>query len=55
VHAAQVDHRCETASRFDADEGSEFEFVCEFGDRHGLVKMTLAEYRASAPGSVVGH
>jgi hypothetical protein len=50
------DEIAEVASRFDANDGSEFEFVCECGDLlcRGLVKMTLAEYRASGPGSVVG-
>jgi hypothetical protein len=45
------------AGGFDANDGSQFEFVCECGDLlcHGLVELTLAEFRASAPGSVIGH
>ena len=41
----------------DLDEGHRFEFLCECGDLSctRLVRMTVAEYRASAPGSVVGH
>jgi hypothetical protein len=44
------------ATRFD-DGITPFEFVCECGDPEcvGLVKMTLAEYRATKPGSVVAH
>jgi hypothetical protein len=44
------------ASRFDANEGSQFEFLCECGELacRQTVSMTVAEYRAS-PGSVVGH
>jgi hypothetical protein len=44
------------ATRFE-DGITLFEFVCECGDPQcvGLVKMTLAEYRATKPGSVVGH
>jgi hypothetical protein len=40
------------------DDGSSmFEFVCECGDLkcRTLVEMTLADYRRSTPGSVVGH
>ncbi|MBA3841928.1 MAG: hypothetical protein H0X39_04805 [Actinobacteria bacterium] len=39
------------------DEGAEFEFICECGElRCGrFLKLTLADYRASAPGSVIGH
>lgn len=40
------------------DDGSMlFEFVCECGDlkcRH-WARMTLADYRATSPGSVVSH
>ena len=45
-----------TATRFD-DGSTLFVFVCECGDLTclGLVNMTLAQYRATRPGSVVGH
>lgn len=51
------DEIAETAARFDAGDGSVFEFVCECGDLscNGLVELTLSEYAASSPGSVVGH
>ena len=44
------------AGRFD-DGGTVFAFICECGDLgcRALVKMTLAEYRLTTPGSVVGH
>ena len=44
-------------SRLDADEGNQFEFLCECGDLscNRLVRLTIAEYRALPPGSVVGH
>jgi hypothetical protein len=34
-----------------------FEFVCECGDRRckAIVRMTLANYAQTTPGSVVGH
>lgn len=43
--------------RFDADKSTEFEFVCECGRLgcHSVVKLTLAEYGMTSPGSVVGH
>ena len=45
------------ASRMDGNDGSVFDFVCECGDLkcQGMVRMTLADYRMSTPGSVVGH
>ena len=41
----------------DLDEGHQFEFLCECGDLScsEFVRMTVAEYRASSPGSIVGH
>ena len=41
----------------DLDEGHRFEFLCECGDLScgHFVRMTVAEYRATSPGSVVGH
>lgn len=41
----------------DLDEGHRFEFLCECGDLacSQFARMTIAEYRASPPGSVVGH
>ena len=44
------------ASRFD-DGTAVFEFVCECGylKCRDLVKMTLADYRATKPGAVVAH
>ena len=41
----------------DLDEGHQFEFLCECGDLScgQFVRMTVAEYRAAAPDSVVGH
>lgn len=41
----------------DLDEAHPFEFLCECGDLScsEFARMTLAEYRASSPGSVVGH
>jgi hypothetical protein len=50
------DEVARVGSRFDWN-GREYEFVCECGDLScdGSVKMTLSDYRASRPGSVVGH
>jgi hypothetical protein len=41
----------------DLGEGHRFEFLCECGDLScsQFAKMTVAEYRASSPGSVVAH
>ena len=41
----------------DLNEGHRFEFLCECGDLScsEFVRMTVAEYRTSSPGSVVGH
>ena len=41
----------------DLDEGHRFEFLCECGDLScaQFVRMTVAEYHGSTPGSVVGH
>ena len=41
----------------DLDERHRFEFLCECGDLScgQFVRMTVAEYRASLPGTVVGH
>jgi hypothetical protein len=41
----------------DLDEGHQFEFLCECGDLDcgEFVRMTVADYRAASPGSVVGH
>ncbi len=51
------DEILKTATRFDDSEGSMFEFLCECGDLrcHRYVAMTLAEYRATTPGSVLAH
>jgi hypothetical protein len=45
------------ASRLDEDEGNEFEFICECGDTFcdSRVTMTVAQFLASSPGSVVRH
>jgi hypothetical protein len=42
---------------FNGNDGSEFEFGCECGDLSCTdhLRMTLAEYHASEPGSVVSH
>lgn len=47
----------EAAGRFDLDQEGEYEFVCECGDLScaGRVKMKLARYRHSQPGSVLAH
>ena len=39
------------------DGAAVFEFLCECGDLscRGLVAMTLADYRATSPGSIVSH
>jgi hypothetical protein len=57
LHRCANDEIAVAAARFDGNDGSKFEFVCECGELscRGLVEMTLAAYRASAPGSVVGH
>jgi hypothetical protein len=41
----------------DLEEGHQFEFLCECGDPscNQLARMTVAQYRALAPGYVVGH
>jgi hypothetical protein len=46
-----------TAGRIAADENGEFEFLCECGDLscERRVRMALAAYRSSEPGSVVAH
>jgi hypothetical protein len=51
------DEIAQTAHRFDANGGSVFEFLCECGDEacDGHVEMTVAAYRGTVPGSVVGH
>ena len=43
--------------RFDGDTLTEFDFLCECGSLgcRAVVKMTLAEFGRSAPGSVVAH
>lgn len=45
------------ASRLDENEGNEFEFICECGDKScdGRVNMTVAQFLASSPGSVIRH
>lgn len=45
------------APTFQASIGNGYEFLCECGDLtcRGIVEMTLAEYRKTKPGSVVGH
>jgi hypothetical protein len=50
------DEILDAATRFD-DGSTVFEFLCECGDLdcRETVKMTLADYRATTPGSVVGH
>ncbi|HEU5363380.1 MAG TPA: hypothetical protein VFU56_08540 [Gaiellaceae bacterium] len=49
------DEIARTAIRFDLDDGGRFEFLCECGDLscNRRVKLTLPEYRASEPGSIV--
>lgn len=44
-------------SRFDVDSLKEFDFLCECGSLacRAVVKMTLADYGESVPGSVVAH
>ena len=39
------------------DEGTEFEFICECGDLSCRVflQLTLADYHARSPGSVIAH
>lgn len=51
------DEIARVAARLDGDDGSVFDFLCECGDLRcrGIVQLTLADYRASGPGSVVGH
>jgi hypothetical protein len=51
------DEIAETAARFDLKDGSDFEFICECGEPtcHRFVRMTLAQYRGSEPGSVIAH
>lgn len=51
------DEIARVAARLDGDDGSVFDFLCECGDLRcrGIARMTLADYRASSPGSVVGH
>ncbi len=50
------DEILEISTRLD-DGSAMFEFICECGDLRcrAFAKMTLADYRASTPGSVVGH
>ena len=50
------DEILDAATRF-GDGSTLFEFVCECGDLkcRVFVSMTLADYRESTPGSVVGH
>lgn len=50
------DELARVASRFDWN-GREYEFVCECGNLRcdGIVKLTLADFRATRPRSVVGH
>ena len=45
------------ATRLDPEGNSMFEFLCECGDLncHGIVRMTLAEYATTEPGSVRVH
>jgi hypothetical protein len=51
------DEIAERASGFRGQGSSRFEFVCECGDLSctARVEATLAEYRASERGSIVGH
>jgi hypothetical protein len=51
------DKIAETAKSFDPSEASDFEFLCECGHLacRRIVTMTVAQYRLSEPGSVVGH
>jgi hypothetical protein len=47
----------DTAMRFGDDPAAVYEFVCECGSLgcRAQVKLTLAEYEASEPGSVRAH
>ena len=51
------DKIAETAARLDPGNRSDFEFFCECGSLscRALVRLTLAEYAATAPGSIVAH
>lgn len=51
------DEIARVGGRFDAEKSSEFEFLCECGSLgcRAVVKLTLAEYGVTSPGSVVGH
>lgn len=51
------DEIARVAAGLDGSGGSIFEFFCECGDFtcRGFVRMTLADYRLTRPGSVVAH
>ena len=44
-------------SRFDVGDAAEFDFLCECGSLvcKSVVKLTLADFDGSEPGSVVAH
>lgn len=45
------------AARQERDASAVYEFLCECGDLRcrGLVELTLADYGARSPGSVIAH
>jgi hypothetical protein len=51
------DEIADLASTLASAEADQFEFVCECGNLScpGRVEMTLAQYRASPPGSILSH
>ncbi|HST15597.1 MAG TPA: hypothetical protein VLJ44_12190 [Gaiellaceae bacterium] len=51
------DEIARVGTQFDVGETTAFEFLCECGRLgcDGLVRLTLAEYQGSAPGSVIAH
>jgi spore maturation protein CgeB len=51
------DEIARVGGRFSPDESSTLDFLCECGNLgcNALVKITLAEYRQSAAGSVASH
>jgi hypothetical protein len=51
------DEVARVAHRFNPDDSNKFEFLCECGRLAcgDTVKMTLADYAESTPGSVVAH
>ena len=51
------DEIAQVATRLDPDDRKQYEFICECGDLGCALTATLsvAEYHASPPGSVIGH